>query len=340
MTKSKLGDGAFTGSKDKGNPYTGDLNKGISYDHYEANFPSISEDGHFPKIVNGYRHNAERLIGHLNAVGKGRVLDIGSGTGIATLELLFQNKSEEVIGLELSPGMLIVAQYKFHKNDGAELLEIVEDKKLLGYWEKFRAESFQYRNRVEFLQGDVQEDLGINHESIDGAIANQVMHWTDLSKSFGKLAEILRPGAEIVWNSASHFYNDSRFPAEKFGFRYNNFLANVLENVCLNGGLASKDYTSLARPSYNFESIRETTKQQGFTTTQIGTSLEHVDLQTFVQNHVPVFVKQLITSQVDPIELEEKIKEGISRAILDPQALNDTNHKYDIVPIFRSVKNN
>ena len=338
MEDSRLRSGVFTGNKDNGNPYSGDLNEGILYDIYEANYSVIVRDGNFPKVVSGYRFNAEELIHYLNPVGKGRVLDIGSGTGISTLELLAQNKAEKATGIELSPGMLHVAKYKFHKDDGTDLLACVKDRKLLEYWAKFRAESLAYKDRVEFLEGNVQECLGINSESMDGAIANQVMHWTELPKSFGKLAEVLRPGAEVVWNSASHYYNDPRFPVETFGFRYNKFLAKVLEDVCLNGRLDLPDYTSLSRPRYDFEKVRETTRQKGFTTTQIGTSLQPVDLQIFVKNHVPVFVKQLITSQVNPEELDAKIKEAISRAILDPEALSDTKHKYEIVPTFRSVK--
>jgi ubiquinone/menaquinone biosynthesis C-methylase UbiE len=338
MKDSKLGSGAFTGNKDNGNPYSGDLDKGILYDIYEANYPVIATDGNFPRLVSAYRYNAEKLIQNLNPVGKGRVLDVGSGTGIATLELLAQNKSQRVTGLELSSGMLLVAKYKFHKAEGTDLLSYVTDKKLLDYWEEFRAESLQYKDRVELLQGDVQECLEINSESMDGAIANQVMHWTELSKSFGKIAQVLRPGAEIVWNSASHFYNDSRFPVEKYGFRYNGFLAKVLEDVCLRGGFDLPDYTSLSKPKYDFEKVRETTREQGFTTTQIGTSLQQVDFQVFIQNHVPVLVKQLISPFLDSEESDAKIKEAISRAILDPEALSDTKHKYEIVPTFRSVK--
>lgn len=334
----KLKDGAYTGNHKEGNPYEGDLGKGIEYDKYEANFPVIMQEGNFPRIFTNYRLGARELITHCSAQKDQRVLDLGSGTGISTLELLQQKRGISVVGIEISEGMLLITRYKFHQDNGEELLAQVKDEKLLQYWEDFRKESKEYYDQVKFLQENFEETNKIASESIDIAIGNQFMHWTDLSKSFKQLNKFLRKGGEVIWNSASHFYNDAQFPVAEFGFRYNDFFAYVLDYVCSKGGFTAKDYHSLSKPPHNFESIRSTTEDQGFETEQIVTLLIKVDLQAFVQNHVPVFVRQLITSEVDPNELEARVKEAIGRAIVNPKALQDTQHKYDIIPIFKSVK--
>ncbi|MEW5896826.1 MAG: class I SAM-dependent methyltransferase [Nanoarchaeota archaeon] len=336
---SGLKDNAYTGDSKKRNPYEGDLDKGIAYDKYEANFPVIVQAGNFPEISTTYRQAARELVQYSSARNGQTVLDLGSGTGISTLELLQQKQGIYVVGVEMSEGMLLVAKYKFHQNNGEELLAQVTDEKLLQYWWDFRKESRNYRYKAEFLQGDFQEVQNIAPESIYSAIGSQFMHWTDLSKSFKQLNRFLRTKGEVVWSSASHFYNDAQFPAAKFGFRYNDFLACVLDDVCHEGGFAANDYHSLSKPSYNLESVKAITLEQGFETEQIATHLREVDLQVFVQNHVPVFVRQLVgTSKTEQERLEEMIKKAVGRAIVNPKALQDTTHKYDVIPIFRSVK--
>ena len=335
---SKLGNGVYTGSNKEGNPYEGDLGKGIEYDKYEANFPVIVQEGNFPKISTTYRLAARELVGYSSAREDQRVLDMGSGTGISTLELLQQKRGTSIVGIEISQGMLLVARYKFHQDEGQELLVQVTDEKLLQYWRDFREESKEYRDKVEFLQGDFQKTEEIVPDSVDRAIGSQFMHWTDLSKSFKQLSRFLRTKGEVIWSSASHFYNDTQFPAAKFGFRYNDFLAYVLDDVCSKGGFTAKDYHSLSQPQHDFKSVKSIANEQGFENEQIATHLRTLDLQMFVQNHVPVFVRQLITSEVDSEELEARVKEAIGRAIVNPKALQDTKHKYDVIPIFRSVK--
>lgn len=332
----KLPIGAYTGSADKGNPFQGDLGKGISYDTYEANFPRIIQEGDFPYIANTYRTAAKNLLKYLPALERPKFLDLGSGTGICTLEILCQNKDASVLGVEISEGMLLVAKYKFHHDEGKELLAGVKDEKLLDYWRQFRKESEVHKDKVSFLQGDFQEVEQIEPESIDLAAANQFMHWTDLTKSFTQLNKFLRKGGMVVWNSASHFYDDKQFPSAKYGFRYNDFMKYVLEEV--NKTVNVKEIYTLSVPKYNFCSIESITSEQGFETKQVATGLAPVDLQTFIKNHVPIFVKALITSEIGEEELKRITREAIAKTINNPKALEDTTHKYDILPVFRSVK--
>jgi len=221
---SGLKSGAFTGSKDTGNPYEGDLGKGIAYDSYEAKSSCIRQEDNFPSIVQVYRSGARELIQHLSPGEKERLLDLGSGTGICTLELLCQHPESEAVGIEISQGMRIVAQYKFHQEDGKELLSHVDNPQLIAYWKQFRTESLPYAHKVKFIHGDVQESDLLPTESIDGAVANQVVHWTDISKTFANFQRWLKPKGEVIWNSASHWYNDKQFPALEYSIRFNDFL--------------------------------------------------------------------------------------------------------------------
>ena len=134
---------------------------------------------------------------------------------------------------------------------------------------------------------------------MDGAVANQFMHWTDIPTTFSQLQKFLKQHKSVVWNSASHFYEDSQFPSLEYGFRYNDFLNYVLKEISKKCDV--KDSKTLSRPNHNIESIREITSKQGFETEQVGTCLVPVDLQIFIRNHVPVFVRQLVTSELSDV---------------------------------------
>lgn len=344
---ANLKDGAFTGDKDEGNPYSGDRGKGIAYDRYEADYLAVCPEGGSSRISTGYRVGARELISYSRAGEGDKILDLGSGTGIATLELLLQKGDVSVVGVELSEGMIQVARYKFHQDKGEEILSEVEDKKLLDYWSRFREESNPFGDKVQFIAGDFQEIDSLDEESYDVAVGNQFMHWTDLGTTFRQLNRFLKSKGEVVWNSASHFYDNHCFPAAEYGFRYNDFLAYVLDDLSKNG-LEVKDYRQLSKPSYNLTLIETISHNTRFDTRQVATLLKPVDLQIFVQNHVPVFARQLVASGVDredeeesrgfEEELQAKIKEAISRTIVNPKAMSDTKHKYDIIPFFRSTK--
>lgn len=331
-----LKDGAFTGNGNQGNPYLDGLEKGIAYDTYEANAEIIEQAGSFSRISTMYRAGASRLISYLSINSNQKVLDMGSGTGISTLEVLSQNPEIKVVGVEISKGMLAVARYKFNFDDGQEILKVVDDKNLLRYWKRFREESRKYTGQVIFVQDDFQSTDKIYEKSIDAAVGNQFMHWTDLSKTFGQLRRVLKDGSPAIWNSASHFYEDSQFPSREYGFRYNDFLAYVLDEVAKE--VKVDDYKTLSRPEHDLGSIRRISQEQGFNTRQVGTYLMPVDLQVFVRNHVPVFVRQLVKDEIGTAEIEDITRRAVAIAINNPKALNDTTHKYDIVPVFESRK--
>jgi len=336
MTKDKLGSGAFTGDANGGNPYSGDRGKGIDYDTYESESTVIEQEGNFPNILTPYRAGARKLVQYVSASRGETVMDLGSGTGILTLELLVKNPEISVLGLEISEGMMEVAEYKFHQIDGTELRDNVSNDSLLKYWEGFRRESDPHKNRVNFVLGDIQTTEDIIPESINRAVANQVFHWTDLPTTFKQMKRFLKKGGEVIWNTASHFYDDERFPAKKYAFRYNDFLRSVMDEV--SSRVKVSDYREMANPKQNINSIQEVSSSQGLITEQVGTFLLPVDFQNFIRYHVPVFVRTLITSEMGNDEKDQIAKEAIERTINRTEALGDIVHKYDIVPILKSVK--
>lgn len=337
-----LKDAAFTGSLTQGNPYEGDLDKGIEYDRCEVNSPFIEQVGDSPAILLPYRESAKKLVRKIPTRSGNTILDIGSGTGIASLEVLLQYPGKSVVGIEISAGMQKLCKYKFHQENGAEFIEQVKDEKLRGYWDDFRKESLPFRNNATFLLDDFQKTDAIKEESIDAAISSQVIHWMDLPTAFGQLRRFLKNGASIVWSSASHFYDDSEFPAAEYGFRYNDFMNAVMSEL-RSMGVKVGDYLLLSRPQYNLDSLQAIVKKQGFSTQKVVTSLIPIDLQVFVRNHVPRYAKELIKTQIEGIEKEHLVKQAIANVITDHSVtdhspLNDTKHKYEIVPVFISTK--
>jgi ubiquinone/menaquinone biosynthesis C-methylase UbiE len=320
------------------------LDKGIAYDAYEANFKQIVQVGDFPEIVGGYQAGAKKLVKYSSAKDGDKLLEVGAGTGILTSELLVQKPHSLVTGIEISKGMLLVAKYKFHQEESKEWLAHIQDQRLLEYWQDFRKETEKYKNQVDFILGDIQTTDDFVPESIDAAIANQVVHWTDPAKTFAQLSRFLRSSGEFVWNSASHWYNDARFPAAKYSFRFNDFLKYVLEEVGKSVDLEADKVSALPVPKQNLETIKVVSLEQGFDTEQVATYLLPVDLQNFAQNHVPVCVKQLVADkEIKGISDDLIVRltgEALAKAINNPKALGDIQHKYDIVPVFRSVKRN
>ena len=93
--KNGLNNNAYTGDASQGNPYVGDLRKGIDYDLYEANFPVVDGTKPQAKFSCGYRSLARNLVNyagdelsHNGIYFNGKVLDAGSGTGISSLEIV------------------------------------------------------------------------------------------------------------------------------------------------------------------------------------------------------------------------------------------------------------
>ncbi len=132
----------------KKNPYEGLLKDAIRYDVMEANSNNVSVvEYDRSSILTMYRYAGRLLAKHI-PIGEGNFLDLGAGTGNATLELLLRNPNAYVTLFDGSKGMLDIAKYKLHHDDGAELLRLTKDEKVFKFLDNFRKESEPYKSRV------------------------------------------------------------------------------------------------------------------------------------------------------------------------------------------------
>ncbi len=329
------------------NPFAGEIEKGIQYDLYEAQGFVLDQSSTFPKLKRIYEHGADQLIQHLHS-GAQQILELGSGTGIATRSLFRQNSNRQVVGVEVSKGMKEVSEYKFHQAERIPFREKVEayfthvgqrpSLELNDYWDSFREDTRNLHQRAQFVEGDIQDIAHlVEHDYFDAATANQVLHWVDISRTFAGLHQVLRKGGTVVWNSASHFYDDAQYPSEKWGFRYHQFMKYVIDEL-KREGLEVTDYRSIQRPSQNMASITRITDEQSFSTQQVGTLLLPVDFQAMLTAQVPRLAAAAIQNNLPLEEKQIHIDTAILNAIRKNGFPEDKYHKYDIVPIFKSVK--
>ncbi len=157
-----------------------------------------------------------------------------------------------------------------------------------------------------------------------------------MNTAFDRMCHTFRGGGSIVWNSASHFFNDSMYPSRDYSFRYNTFIGCVLDEIAAEGVNVDRKYREHFKPQHNLDSIIHITKKQGFATTQIGSYLVPYDLQFFLRNHLVGVLKELILDDISDEKKQEVISKGISRAIIHHDALVDMDHKWDINPVFIS----
>jgi len=126
--------------------------------------------------------------------------------------------------------------------------------------------------------------------------------------------------------------------SKEYGFRYNHFLERVIDEVKEHIGNNIRDYHSLSIPPHNLRSIQNVSSDHGFETKQVNTYLAHRDLQDLIVGYVPTAIKELLTIRIDDDSINRIISESISKVIKDPEALKDNKHKYDVIPLFISIK--
>lgn len=118
-------------------------------------------------------HMPEPLLALANAPGNGRVLDVGTGTGIIALHVAAQlGPQGRVVGIDLSDGMLATAASKAARQG--------------------------LQDRVEFLKMDA-ENLEFPDNSFDSAISLYALrHFPNPDRSVREIYRVLKPGAAVV----------------------------------------------------------------------------------------------------------------------------------------------
>lgn len=161
----------------------------------------------------------KEIVDNLKAAGVKQVIDLATGTGDLAISIA-QNTQAEVVGVDISKGMLEVGNKKLNA---------------LGLTDK-----------VEMLVADA-ENLPFNDESFDAAtVAFGVRNFEDLQTGLSEILRVLKPGGTLLILETS--------VPEKFPFRqgykiYTNFIMPVV------GKIFSKDkkaYGYLSESANNF----------------------------------------------------------------------------------------
>ena len=112
----------------------------------------------------------------------GDALEIGSGTGYFSLNLMQEGVITNLVATDVSTGMLTSLSAT--------------------------AESLGFADRVETRQADAEE-LPFEDESFDLVLGHAVLHHIpDLSKAFSEFDRVLRPGGAIVFCGEPSAYGD------------------------------------------------------------------------------------------------------------------------------------
>lgn len=147
----------------------------------------------------------KKVVAIVNASSPDSILDIATGTGDLAIALT-QTKAKNIVGLDISPGMLAIGKKK------------VMEKDLSG--------------RVSMVVGD-SEDLPFGGGKFDAVtVAFGVRNFEDLEKGLSEIYRVLRPGGILVVLETSVPSN----PIYKFGYYV--YSRNILPLI---GKLFSRD---------------------------------------------------------------------------------------------------
>ena len=113
----------------------------------------------------------ERLVSMVGRNGPKKILDIATGTGDLAINLV-KTGAEEIIGLDLSPGMLEVGRRKIAEK--------------------------QLENKVTLMVGD-SEDLPFDTDSFDAVtVAFGVRNFENLEKGLAEIYRVLKPNGTFA----------------------------------------------------------------------------------------------------------------------------------------------
>lgn len=148
----------------------------------------------------------KKAIRSLKPIKPQRILDVATGTGDFALESIKILNPEKIIGLDISQGMLDVANEKINKKG--------------------------LQNQFEVVLGD-SENLPFEDHSFDAVtVAFGVRNFENLEKGLAEIQRVIRPGGKAVILELS---NPTAFPIKQlFHFYFHKFVPAL-------GKLVSKD---------------------------------------------------------------------------------------------------
>lgn len=128
------------------------------------------------------REIADRLLTRLDymRIAPARVLDLGCGTGYATVALAKRYRKAQVIGLDLAQAMTQAAQQRSAK--------------------QFPFGLGRYLGRERFVSADA-ESLPFADRSVDLIFSSLVLQWCDPDAVFHECRRVLRPGGLFMFTT-------------------------------------------------------------------------------------------------------------------------------------------
>lgn len=307
-------------------------------DSYDAHTVFCDNSKPHGEIIGPYRAGARRIVNFLNAKQNDVILDAGCRTGNTTLEAFMQYPIRKVIATEANKERIAVAQYKFHQGSQPPM----NDMSVHPAWDAFRAQSAQYKDRVEFIANDITKLDSVSEGSIDAAIAHLSIRVSDpvtAKQQFSTLHKLLKPGADVIWSTACGAFTDERLPAADHYFMQNDFLKQFVLEL-RRASPVGFEYSLPAPGTMTLDSVKEYTHAAGFETEQIGTFVHNsdADFQTLIAYHIPDIVKTALGGKLPPEEEQKVFHQALAETLKNHDALSDTEHKVNVVPIFRSTK--
>ncbi|NUY82551.1 bifunctional demethylmenaquinone methyltransferase/2-methoxy-6-polyprenyl-1,4-benzoquinol methylase UbiE [Flavobacterium sp. MAH-1] len=171
------------------------------FDNISGNYDGLNRVISFG-IDTKWRKKVLRLVSDTNP---SKILDIATGTGDLAI-LMAQTAAQEIVGLDLSEGMLEVGRKK------------VTEKQL--------------DSRIKLVQGD-SENLPFENDSFDAVtVGFGIRNFETLEKGLAEILRVMRPGGIFVILETS---NPTKFPFKQGYTFYNKFILPAI------GRLFSKD---------------------------------------------------------------------------------------------------